>query len=148
MEKFKILGLYKNLIKLSKRIPDSLKKEQTLKKIRKTFKKNSKELDAIKIKEQYEKGYSQIAYLKMITPRDISEKISGTYIISEDGKFTNYEAENVSPSSRNTVNNYYQNGRDIDPDHLKRHQYLMRRMQFKEDPIEKPKEVKVTFSDL
>ena len=142
-----MLGTYKKFLRLAERIPDSLKREKTLKKIKKTFKNNAKETDEIKVGEMMEKAESQLSFLKMTTPRDLREKISGRYVV-EEGKFVSNEKP-IEQKMR-VVGTFYRTGDRVgaDPDDIRRHEYLLRRMRFQEEPKEKEKVPFVSISDV
>ncbi|EGC30351.1 hypothetical protein DICPUDRAFT_83708 [Dictyostelium purpureum] len=119
-----VLALYKELIYYSKLLPNKTQSQDNLKLIKTTFRKN-KDIpeNSEQINKLLEDGQKKLSFLKIMTPRQYSKtyNISGTYKF-EDGKWIGGNEE------KKTKRIYKDHGIDIMD--LRRHNHLLRRMNF------------------
>ncbi|KAN0027706.1 hypothetical protein ACTFIU_010685 [Dictyostelium citrinum] len=120
-----VLSLYKQLIYFSKLITNKEEKISKLNLIKSTFKKNKSipETETEKIDKLIEDGQKKLSFLKIMTPREFAKSYNtrGVYRF-EDGKWIEGNEEKKSKRQ------YLDHGIDIMD--LRRHNHLVRRMQF------------------
>eukprot|EP01039_Chlorochromonas_danica_P000888 gene887-969_t len=110
------LSMYKNLMKFASRLPAN-KREESLKRIREEFRKNSQEHNPEQVAEMLKFASSTLGYLKIVTPRSVKEQRGHTRIVFGD-------ASNPSKAVSNWT------GSNMDPDSVSRHYRSLKRAGF------------------
>lgn len=125
-----VLVLYKNLLRQCKYIYENDKKLQFINRIKSEFK-NNKTANQEFINDLIKKGENHLSFLKSITPKIPKSHSEGNKkYIMKDGKLE--EIEHLQKSSK-ALSNF--TAGNIDPDQLRRHQYLVDRQHFKAGPL-------------
>lgn len=121
---------YKRMLSLAKRLPVE-ERASAIANIREAFHKGKGETNPDAIADMLKQANSKISYLKMVTPKDHTSSQGATREILVDGKLhsiSNLTDVNLKEGekriSQTELTGY------IDPELYKRHNQLLRRMQF------------------
>lgn len=115
--------MYRRLLRMSQNLP-SKDKENIIKQIKVEFRKSSDISDPNHIKQLLEKANSTLGYIKMITPRTVSNQ-TGTF----RKVYANDSTDNLqTKSAKKAMSNWH--GTNIDPDSSARHYKSLKRAGF------------------
>jgi len=121
-------------------IPSKDKRENITNEIRSEFRKYKNETDNEVIYKQLKKASDKFGYICMITPKRVhaeTQHISGkTQYMKVDGEWLDINqasTDDIEKKERAVWSNW---GRgNLDPDSVKRHEYLVRRQNYLEGPM-------------
>lgn len=117
-----VLSVYRSLLRHAKNLTSTQNKEATILKIKEEFRSRRNEVNSEAVQEMLKKAESSLSYLKMITPKIRTSQQQGyTRIVFGDG-------DNAKIPDK-AVTNW--NGKNMDPDSVKRHYRGLKRSGFK-----------------
>ncbi|KAG2373904.1 hypothetical protein C9374_010205 [Naegleria lovaniensis] len=135
-----VLSLYRRMLKQSLLIPTAQKRENLIQEIRSNFRKYKPVTNDEMIEELWKKALDKYGYICMITPKRVhteSQHISAkTQFVKVDGEWKDVNqlaSDDIQKQDKAAHSNW---GRgNLDPDQVKRHEYLVRRQNFMEGPL-------------
>ncbi len=125
------LALYRDLVHTAKLLAPSSKSQEAISQIRSEFQRNKSVHDESQIDEFLRLGDGKLKFIRMIVPQENRIKLKtrgGRYVVSKEGEVV----EGRAWGERRTKWNH--DYHTLDPEHLKRHEYLLRRQHFMEPP--------------
>ncbi|KAL9658450.1 hypothetical protein ABK040_005993 [Willaertia magna] len=137
--KVQVLSLYKKLLKQSELLTPLSKRENIINEIKTTFRKNKEETDVEQIKKYIKQAEDKYGYLCMITPKRkhaVNTDNKGvTKLIKVGDEWMDQNEVNaiITKQDKATWKNWGMG--NVDPDQLKRHEYLLKRQYFQEGPM-------------
>lgn len=131
-------SLYRHLLHLSRRIPDPQRRKQAVANVQERFREHWGIQDEDKQIGFREEALSRIGFLKMMTPTsqhrlETSEgqaRAKSTRLILRDGKWVEVPTGGLKPDRASHTN---WDGKNLDPDSVSRHRYLLSRAGFQDN---------------
>jgi hypothetical protein len=123
--------LYKDLVHAARLLEPQSHSAEALTTIRSSFKQNLGVADAAQIDELIKEGRNRLGYVRTIVPLTSRRKMKnfgGRFIVDSKGQVVRGTAAGEKRTKWDQDNHF------LDPDHLARHEYLLRRQHFLEKP--------------
>lgn len=127
-----VLSLYKSMLRQASLLQQN--KSNTMIQIRTAFRQNKHVQQQEDVEKKIMDAYNRLSYLKMVTPRTRNDATQSEQYLIIDGKLVHKNAIPPEQLVRNKAVSNWTAG-NVDPDHMRRHEQLLRRMQFKEGPL-------------
>eukprot|EP00903_Cladosiphon_okamuranus_P019720 g18122.t1 len=120
------LGLYRQLLSLSKRLPSGQQRDDAVRSVREGFRTNAEVTDPSKAKELLRQAESRLGFLRIATPRGKVGSKGSTRAVYRDGKVV--EGEEARKHDKARHSNW--DGRNLDPDSVRYHKQNLARAGF------------------
>lgn len=116
---------YREVAKLVNRLPDK-QLEQGWKELRTSFRKPLAEGDSLD--SMLKKADERMSFLRMITPKDRRESVSGGTWVYKDGERLENQGGTLRDANGRVVSNW--DGKNLDPESVSRHKHQIKRAGF------------------
>mmetsp|Transcript_35436 Transcript_35436/g.47847 ORF Transcript_35436/g.47847 Transcript_35436/m.47847 type:complete len:146 (-) Transcript_35436:433-870(-) len=129
-------SLYRQIIHLSRKLPDVAKRDAAVRAARENFKRNWKEMDEVALSRFEAETQSRLSFLKMMTPTTIHRTARGEgkqqiqRFMYKDGERFAYDGSGKLPDKARYSN---WTGSNMDPDSVAKHQNLLNRAGFRDN---------------
>lgn len=134
-KRYTILSLYRALLQQASGITETAKRGDALREIRMSFRAHKCESDDATVDKLLVDANNRLSFLKMVTPR-LRRQGHQQFAVLE-GKLVQLadaEQAGILPRKEKAAVSNWGAG-NVDPDQLKRHENLMKRMQFRDGPL-------------
>ena len=126
------LLVYKRMLRSASSVEPASRRPEIVHEIRDGFRANRDETDPEKVDQMLAQAYSKATFIDMMVPPQTraalgkNKGIGGTYVIKE-GELKEGTGQRLGKRG-------YLDNHTLDPEDLRRHEYLLRRQQFMEPP--------------
>lgn len=129
-----VKGAYRNFLRFIQQTnasgsgikSSSAKREKSMAELRREFRRPLGETETVD--QRLKKANDRFSFLRMTTPKPLTEKRSGFYVQDKDGKLVEAGQATSRDSNGRVVSNW--NGKNLDPDQIKRHKAGLKRAGF------------------
>mmetsp|Transcript_8465 Transcript_8465/g.22906 ORF Transcript_8465/g.22906 Transcript_8465/m.22906 type:complete len:141 (-) Transcript_8465:154-576(-) len=117
---------YRMLAQLIRRLPNESHQRQGMQELRSKFRKPLQDGETIDLRLQ--EATDRASYLRIMTPKDRKTSSGGRWIY-KDGKRLEASGGKVRDAKGKVISNW--DGKNLDPDHVKQHNYQLKRAGFR-----------------